>query len=128
MAINSFQLERLSSGMTSDLKSGMTSGLERRTQQEMVKNGMTPTSLDSAGGASTEGSGGFLDLLEKSVEKVNTYQVQSDTAIQELVAGRTKNVHEAMLAIERADMSLKMLMQVRNKVLDAYREIMKMQV
>jgi flagellar hook-basal body complex protein FliE len=49
-------------------------------------------------------------------------------AIKELVAGRTKNIHETMLAIERADTSLKLMMQVRNKVLDAYREIMRMQV
>jgi flagellar hook-basal body complex protein FliE len=44
------------------------------------------------------------------------------------VAGRNKNIHETMLVLERADSSLKMAMQVRNKILDAYREIMRMQV
>jgi flagellar hook-basal body complex protein FliE len=44
------------------------------------------------------------------------------------VAGKAKNIHETMLAVERADMSLKLLMQVRNKLLDAYREVMRMQV
>jgi flagellar hook-basal body complex protein FliE len=59
---------------------------------------------------------------------VNQDQVQADRAIKELVAGRGKNIHETMLAVERADTSLKLMMQVRNKVLDAYREIMRMQV
>jgi len=71
---------------------------------------------------------GFADVLKKSFEQVNEHQQQADTAIKEMVAGRNKNIHETMLAIERADSSLKLMMQVRNKVLDAYREIMRMQV
>ena len=70
----------------------------------------------------------FSDVLHKSVETVNQDQVEANKAISELVAGRSKNIHETMLTIERADTSLKMMMQVRNKILDAYREIMRMQV
>jgi flagellar hook-basal body complex protein FliE len=70
----------------------------------------------------------FGDVLQESVDKVNLYQTQADTAIKELVAGRSKNIHETMLSIERADSSLKLMMQVRNKILDAYKEIMRMQV
>ncbi len=70
----------------------------------------------------------FGKMLENSLEKVNIAQHQSDDAIKELVAGRSKNIHETMLTIERADASLKMAMQVRNKILEAYREIMRMQV
>lgn len=70
----------------------------------------------------------FAHMLEKSLEDVNTQQHQANTAINELVAGRNKNIHETMLVLERADASLKMAMQVRNKILDAYREIMRMQV
>jgi flagellar hook-basal body complex protein FliE len=62
------------------------------------------------------------------MDQVNVYQSQADTAIKEMVAGRNKNIHETMLTIERADTSLKLMMQVRNKILDAYREIMRMQV
>ncbi len=77
-----------------------------------------------------EGVGGktFTDILKDSMDQVNTQQVQADTAIKELVAGRSKNIHETMLTIERADTSLKMMMQVRNKILDAYKEVMRMQV
>jgi len=79
-------------------------------------------------GVATEQGGGFADMLKKSFEQVNQDQQQADTAIKELVAGRNKNIHETMLNIEKADSSLKLMMQVRNKVLDAYREIMRMQV
>lgn len=70
----------------------------------------------------------FGKVLENSIAKVNEYQHDADHAIKELVAGRSKNIHETMLAIERADSSLKLMMQVRNKVLEAYREIIRMQV
>lgn len=79
--------------------------------------------------SSTTGSGTtFSELLTKMVEETNQQQVEADHAVKELVAGRNKNIHETMLTLERADTSLKMMMQVRNKVLDAYREIMRMQV
>jgi flagellar hook-basal body complex protein FliE len=70
----------------------------------------------------------FAGILENSLEKVNQAQSQADTAIKELIAGRSKNIHETLLTIERADASLKLAMQVRNKILDAYREVMRMQV
>jgi flagellar hook-basal body complex protein FliE len=70
----------------------------------------------------------FGEILEKSLSEVNLHQHQADTAIKEFVAGKSKNIHETMLALEKADTSLKMAMQVRNKILDAYREIMRMQV
>ena len=74
------------------------------------------------------GAHSFSDLMRQSVDQVNEYQHQADTAVNELVAGRSKNIHETMLTIERADTSLKLMTQVRNKILDAYREIMRMQV
>ncbi len=92
--------------------------------------------FDSAIGGRTSAPGpsvgsdahSFGQLLEKMVDQTNASQIQADEAIKELVAGRSKNIHETMLTIEKADTSLKLMMQVRNKVLDAYREIMRMQV
>lgn len=77
---------------------------------------------------SADGTSSFSQILKDSVDKVNQYQAQADTSVKELVAGRNKNIHETMLTVERADTSLKLMMQVRNKILDAYREIMRMQV
>lgn len=80
--------------------------------------------------AQTGGAGvkSFGEMLDKTMEAVNNDQLQADRAIKELVAGRNKNIHETMLMIEKADMSFRLAMQVRNKVIEAYREIMRMQV
>ncbi|OFZ81812.1 MAG: flagellar hook-basal body complex protein FliE [Bdellovibrionales bacterium RIFOXYD1_FULL_44_7] len=91
--------------------------------REMQQNGLDVPQNDASESART-----FSNILRDSVDKVNNYQQQADVAVKELVAGRTKNIHETMLTIERADSSLKLMMQVRNKILDAYREIMRMQV
>ena len=97
---------------------------EKRVMQEMSNNGMQmPTAVGKAGEATS-----FSELLRNSVEQVNQMQSEADTAIKEMVAGRSKNIHETMLAVERADVSLKMMMQVRNKIIDAYKEVMRMQV
>jgi flagellar hook-basal body complex protein FliE len=94
---------------------------EARVESTMKAEGLQPSAGQSHGTT-------FSDILRDSVDKVNLHQTQADTAIKELVAGRSKNIHETMLAVERADTSLKLMMQVRNKILDAYREIMRMQV
>ncbi|MFN7685945.1 MAG: flagellar hook-basal body complex protein FliE [Oligoflexia bacterium] len=86
------------------------------------------SNLKQAIGDQKPGGTTFAEVLKNSFEQVNEHQVQADQAIRELVSGRSKNLHETMLAVERADSSLKLMMQVRNKVLDAYREIMRMQV
>lgn len=100
---------------------------ESHVMREMQKNGMDVPAVGSRSTAS-DNVNTFSAALRSSIDKVNEYQSQSDSAIKELVAGRSKNIHETLLTIERADASLKMMMQVRNKILDAYREIMRMQV
>jgi flagellar hook-basal body complex protein FliE len=104
--------------------------LENLSQSLQVGDGKQLIEMSNSRQASADKSSGtsFSDILKNSFEQVNEHQVQADQAIRELVAGRSKNIHETMLAIERADSSLKLMMQVRNKVLDAYREIMRMQV
>ncbi len=122
---NGLQIENLSKALeiSGDPLGGATGNVsEARVMREMQSNGMSmPT------GPTGDGST-FSGALRESLDKVNTMQVQADTAIKEMVAGRSKNLHETMLTVERADTSLKLMMQVRNKILDAYREIMRMQV
>ncbi len=106
-----------------DLTGAAGVGSQSRATSELKANGLTPT--DEQFGK--EGAS-FGDLLKASIEQVNTHQAEADRSMKELVSGRTKNIHETMLTIERADSSLKLAMQVRNKILEAYREIMRMQV
>lgn len=70
----------------------------------------------------------FADFLADSVNKVNNLQRDANFAMEKLASGKTKNIHETMLAIERAEIAFKTMNQVRAKVIDAYREVMRMQV
>lgn len=82
--------------------------------------------LNKAGSSSTaEGAGKFFSEL---VSKVNDIQVQSDKSIQGLASGENKNLHEVMIAVEKASISFQFMSQVRNKALEAYQEVMRMQV
>lgn len=78
-------------------------------------------------GASTvvENAGKFFQEL---VNKVNDMQQQSNLATQQLVTGENRNLHEAMIAMEKASISFQFMSQVRNKALEAYQEVMRMQV
>lgn len=70
----------------------------------------------------------FANILTNMVSDVNDQQRAADTAIQEVHTGRAGNLHDAMIAMERAEISLRFMVQVRNKAMEAYREIMRMQV
>lgn len=76
----------------------------------------------------TEPGKSFAATLNDAIKSVNELQKTSDKAAQDLATGRTDNVAEVMLAAEKADVALKVMVQVRNKIIDAYNEIMKMQV
>jgi flagellar hook-basal body complex protein FliE len=71
---------------------------------------------------------GFGELLSSTINRVNQMQVQGDTAIEQLQSGEAGNLHEVMIAVEQADISLRMLVQMRNKAQQAYEEIMRMQI
>jgi flagellar hook-basal body complex protein FliE len=70
----------------------------------------------------------FGDFLTNSLAEVNKLQVTANEAVQKLASGESKNVHETLLAVERADIAFRTLNQIRGKVIDAYKEIMRMQV
>lgn len=70
----------------------------------------------------------FADLLSGIVGEVENQQKTADNAVQQLHAGDAKNLHEAMIAMEQADISIRFMVQVRNKALEAYQEVMRMQV
>jgi len=72
--------------------------------------------------------GDFAEIIKKTIESVNTQQVESDKAAASLASGQTNNIHEVMIKMEEAEISLRLMVQVRNKVVEAYQEIMRMQV
>ena len=80
----------------------------------------------SVGGA--EGVKSFGDFLQDSIGKVNSLQNEANVAMEKLASGESQNLHETLLAVEKADIAFRTMNQVRTKVIDAYREIMKMQI
>jgi flagellar hook-basal body complex protein FliE len=72
-------------------------------------------------------SPGFAQRIKAAVNDVNSKQNTADDSIEQVIQGKM-GIHEGMIAIEKAEVSLKLLAQVRNKVMNAYNEIMRMQV
>ncbi|MDK9717986.1 MAG: flagellar hook-basal body complex protein FliE [Trichlorobacter sp.] len=83
--------------------------------------------LDKAS-SSTSVSDGAGRFFKELVGKVNDLSQQSDQAIQKLATGENKNLHETMIAVEKASVSFLFMSQVRNKALEAYQEVMRMSV
>lgn len=70
----------------------------------------------------------FGDVLENAIQEVSNLQREAGTESQKLLSGNTQDIHSAMVALQKADVSFQMMMQVRNKLVSAYQEIMKTQV
>jgi flagellar hook-basal body complex protein FliE len=68
----------------------------------------------------------FADLLKSSLTKVNEMQQQAETATAQLVSGESKDIHNTMITVQKAEISFELLMQIRNKLISAYDEIRRM--
>lgn len=80
------------------------------------------------GTAGAAGGPAFGQVLKESLSQVNTLQHEADQAIQSLASGGTTTLHDTMLALQKAELSFKLMMQVRNKIVEAYQEVLRMQV
>jgi flagellar hook-basal body complex protein FliE len=72
--------------------------------------------------------GDFNNVLKSAMGEVGELQMKANQSIQQMVGEGKGDLQETMIALEKADVSFKLMMQIRNKVLDAYQEIMRMQV
>lgn len=70
---------------------------------------------------------GFGEFLKTALQEVNQLQLDADTAARELLLGRI-DMHQAMIATEKASLAMDLTIQVRNKLIEAYQEIMRMQI
>lgn len=75
-----------------------------------------------------EGGPSFREVLTDAVNEVQRLQTEADNTIRQLVAGEIADPTEAIVAVERADVSFQTMMSVRNKIVAAYEEVMRMQV
>jgi flagellar hook-basal body complex protein FliE len=74
------------------------------------------------------GSTSFGQMLKGSLDRVNRLQTEADANISDLATGKQTDIHQTMIAVEKADVSFELLMQIRNKLIAAYDKIMRMPV
>jgi flagellar hook-basal body complex protein FliE len=77
--------------------------------------------------SNTEVEGGFGNTLKDAISQVNELSNKSDQSITQLVQGERQDVHNVMIAVEKADIAFQLMMQVRNKIVNAYQEVSKLQ-
>jgi flagellar hook-basal body complex protein FliE len=88
---------------------------------------------DLAGAVSAVGTGGhsggsFLGSLKDAIAQVNEVQLDASQAVDKFVTGESENVHQMMMALQKADVSFQLMMQIRNKLVSAYEDIQRMQM
>ncbi|MFK7765618.1 MAG: flagellar hook-basal body complex protein FliE [Mariniblastus sp.] len=75
----------------------------------------------------SSGVGGFAELVDGFVKQTNETQIKSDDAIADLLSGKTDNVQHVVMSVANAEMSFQLFMEIRNKLIDSYNELMRMQ-
>jgi flagellar hook-basal body complex protein FliE len=96
--------------------------------------GSSSSSLVSSLNESNEGSlnngnsGSFASMLKNSINELNDSQVQGYNSMEEIATGKVENLQEAIHKIEQAELSLKLGLEVKNKALGAYKQVMSMQI
>ena len=110
--------------LTNHAADSWKSKIDFNSELEMPLNKQVP--LDELN--SSEKIKTFGDYLGEQLVKVNGLQQEANVMMEQLASGESSDLQGTLLAVERADMAFKTMNQVRMKVIDAYREIMKMQV
>ena len=100
------------------------SGIEGRGAVGGISAGVSAPSKPEGGA----GGSSFAGTLAKALDAVNTLQIQAQAGSQSLADGTAANVHDVTIALEQANIALQLTSTVRNKVVDAYQEIMRMSV
>lgn len=89
-----------------------------------------PQGVEHTGRARSAPSGtsDFGTVLRQSLSEVNQLQAQADEAVEALATGKGISLHETMIALEKADLSFRLMMEVRNKIVSAYQEVLNMNI
>ena len=107
------------------------SALSSSPTESNRQEGVEPGNLGSAPLSPSRTSdtvGSFRDVLGDALDAVNDLQLNADKMTRALAAGEEKNIHDVMIAVEQVNLGIQLTMQIRNKVVEAYQEIMRMQV
>jgi flagellar hook-basal body complex protein FliE len=81
-----------------------------------------------AAGAKTDKAASFQSMLQSAIERVESSRTAASDAVEKFVSGQDQDLHTTILATQRASLDFELLLQVRNKVVQSYQEIMRMQL
>lgn len=91
-------------------------------------NSIVPKAAQEQLSATTKAEQSFGSMINSLIKQTSDAEANSNQAIHELETGKAESLHEVMLKVEEADLSLRMLVQMRNRAVSAYEEIMRMQI
>lgn len=100
------------------------------SQSSLGAIGKATSATGAAGGVGKTADGGpnFKDVLLQSLDQVNRLQQEASQGVENLATGRTDNVAEVFTAVKKAGVAFDLLMEIRNKLMEAYKEIQQMHV
>ncbi|NPV72544.1 MAG: flagellar hook-basal body complex protein FliE [Pelotomaculum sp.] len=81
-----------------------------------------------AGGKQEAGGSSFSEMLQDALKKVNDAQVKADNLARQLLTGEVQDIHQVTVAMQEARLTMQLAVEVRNKIIEAYQEISRMQV
>jgi len=87
-----------------------------------------PRSAYGAGNATGSSAASFASQLQNAIEDVQQLQVKRDDMIDDMITGKATEVHDVMIAAKESQLAFELLMEVRNKLLESYQELMRMTV
>lgn len=100
----------------------MIKGLELSNNLQLL------TDTNSESGVNKERGLSFIDMLKEQINGVNNLKIEADKLNEDFTLGKTDNVHQVMIATEKAKVALDLTAAIQNKVTGAYKEIMQMQM
>jgi len=100
---------------------------QARDIQQAAKTGQVDSTQAVQGSGAVQGAG-FGEVLNQFVGEVNQKQLDSTQAVNDLLAGKEIPLHQAMIAMQEAGVAFQLMVEVRNKLLEGYQELMRMQI
>jgi flagellar hook-basal body complex protein FliE len=120
-------------GIDNVLKNLSQDKVEEASQSEISRLGTSATEstrsvFSEVQSGTTAGNSSFVDTLSNFIDNVDAKAKAADQANSDILTGKSDNIHQAMISMQEASISFDLLVQVRNKLVDAYKELSKMSV
>ncbi len=93
-----------------------------------ISPGLTVPSGAAAKAGAAQGTPSFKDVLLNSIDQVNSMQKAADQAVEQLATGGEVNPAEVLTAVQKADIAFRMMMQIRNKIVQAYQDVQNIRI